>query len=102
MLSALDPKGAIFSHRLYRENCTLSGPHEYTKKLKLVANRKLNRCILVDDNEDNFLANSGNCIIINPISLKQTEDMELIYLTKLLSKLNKRKDFCSILRKLTE
>ena len=101
VLGAIDPTGTIFAHRLYRNDCVQAGQGRYIKSLKKVANRALNKCILVDDNEDNFSANPGNCLIIEPIDLDE-QDTELRDLTFILTKLNLMQDFCGFLRKMAE
>ena len=78
-----------FAHRLFRQHCFTNALGEKVKKLNRVHGRKIEECVLVDDNETHVTKNSGNCIPIRAMDvLDPTHDMELRYLEMLLMHVN--------------
>ena len=53
ILEKLDPKGAIFSKRLYRENCLECEDGSFLKDLSDLTNVEMRSVVLVDDDDGN-------------------------------------------------
>lgn len=69
MIDHLDPEGNAISHRLFREDCTLTNVSLYTKDLKLFCdsiNRPIEKVVLVDNAAYSFAWNIDNGIPIIP------------------------------------
>jgi Dullard-like phosphatase family protein len=61
VLDFLDPKGSIFTHRLFRQHCLPISNVNFIKDLRIV-NRCLRRTVLVDNNNHSFILQLRNGI----------------------------------------
>ena len=102
ILRQIDPRGRFFSKKLYRQHCRRSISGGLTKYIKDIQDRLYEDCILVDDNEENFLANPGQCIPILPFCEYEENDKELDCLKQLLIKLKKAKNIGKLFNRLFE
>lgn len=81
ILDYLDPEKKIFSHRLYRNHCTLEKGY-YIKDLRAV-NRNLEDVVIVDNSAFSFLLQPWNGIPILPF-YHFSKDQELVSLLEFL------------------
>lgn len=89
VLDYLDPHKRFFSHRLYRQHCTLEKGF-YTKDLRCV-NRRLEDCVLVDNSGFSIMLQPDNGIPILPY-YHFNKDRELLSLLDFLRELIKFDD----------
>ena len=96
LLDWLDPKGTIFTHRLYRDSCLFMRGY-YVKDLQKV-NRNLKRTVLVDNNAFCFLPQLSNGIPISSF-YDDPNDNALVVLSTFLQRLDNEKDVRPMLNK---
>jgi CTD small phosphatase-like protein 2 len=89
VLDYLDPHKKYFSHRLYRQHCTLEKNY-YTKDLRCI-NRRLEDSVLVDNSGFSIMLQPDNGIPILPY-YHFNKDRELLMLLDFLKELIKTDD----------
>jgi CTD small phosphatase-like protein 2 len=89
LLDRIDPTGAFFTHRLYRQHCTIHGT-SILKDLNIL-NRNLARTVLVDNSSRNFLLQLDNGVPISSF-FDDARDTALFVLYNFLDKLKHEQD----------
>ena len=89
IIDMLDPDESIFSHRLYRQNCT-AHKHGFVKDLGLLG-RDLDKLIIIDNSPLCFILHMDNAIPI-PSWEHDSKDRALLQLIPLLSQLSSASD----------
>ena len=87
IINAIEQKGTKFAYRLYRMHTTIRG-NDFVKDLSKLG-RDLSRIIIVDNMEQNYKLQPYNGITIRPFWGKDTNDMALLDLLKILIKIAK-------------
>jgi len=64
VLNAIDPENKFFSHRLYRESNLFIKNGVFVKDLRIVANRDLKNCVIVENNILSFSNQLSNGILV--------------------------------------
>lgn len=85
----LDPDESVFSHRLYRDSCSVHS-HGYIKDLGLLG-RDLKQLIIIDNSPLCFSLHMNNAIPI-PSWESNSQDRALLHLIPLLSQLSSLPD----------
>lgn len=90
IVDRIDPNRRYFHARLYRNHCELIGGRDYSqeyfvKNMKVVMNRALRDCIIIDNLIYSFATNLGHGILIKPF-LVIAADEELRFLSNVLEK----------------
>lgn len=107
ILNFIDPKGTIFSFRLYRQYCLLELKKYLFKLLELFCgNRNLKEIVIVDNTSRNYTLSVANGLPITDYK-GQLEDNELSFLGKYLRELATfeditekiKEDFANFLKK---
>jgi len=87
IINAIEQKGTTFNHRLYRVH-TIIINNDFVKDLSRIG-RDLSRVIIVDNMEQNYKLQPDNGITIRPFWGKDVNDMALIDLLTILTKIAK-------------
>lgn len=87
----LDPHGQYVHHRLFRESCVVTDEGIYIKDLRILGNRNLQDCVLVDNAAYSFGYQVENGIPIIPF-YDNKEDQELKHLIPYLKSFLNAKD----------
>jgi len=64
VINSIDPNNTIFSYRLYRENNIFIKNGLYVKDLRIIENRSLKQCVLVENNILSFANQLTNGILV--------------------------------------
>jgi len=91
VLDYLDPHNQYIHHRLFRENCVVTEEGIYIKDLRILGNRNLADCVLVDNAAYSFGYQVENGIPCVPF-YDNKEDQELMHLIPYLKSLAGVKD----------
>jgi len=91
VLDYLDPHGQYVHHRLFRESCVVTDEGVYVKDLRILGNRNLQDCVLVDNAAYSYGCQVENGIPIIPF-YDNKEDQELKHLIPYLKSLLNVKD----------
>ncbi|EAY96916.1 hypothetical protein EE612_027761 [Oryza sativa] len=75
VLDRLDPRGALFAHRLYRGACRDAGDGRLVKDLAATG-RDLRRAVIVDDNPNAYSLQPDNAVPVAPF-IDDADDHEL-------------------------
>lgn len=89
IIDMLDPDESIFSHRLYRDSCSVHS-HGYVKDLGLL-DRDMKHIIIIDNSPLCFSLHMNNAIPI-PTWEFDSQDRALLHLIPLLSQLSSLPD----------
>lgn len=90
IVNRIDPDKRYFHARLYRDHCEqiggrLSSLEYFVKNMRVVMNRAIRDCLIIDNLVYSFAANLGHGILIKPF-LVMTPDEELRFLSSALEK----------------
>ena len=88
IINAIEQKGTIFDHRLYRIH-TIIINNDFVKDLSRLG-RDLSRVIIVDNMGQNYKLQPNNGITIRPFWGKDVNDMALLDLLTILTKIVKK------------
>jgi len=88
IINAIEQKGTTFDHRLYRIH-TIIINNDFVKDLSRLG-RDLSRVIIVDNMEQNYKLQPDNGITIRPFWGKDVNDMALLDLLTILTKIAKK------------
>ena len=88
IINAIEQKGTAFDHRLYRIH-TIIINNDFVKDLSRLG-RDLSRVIIVDNMEQNYKLQPNNGITIRPFWGKDVNDMALLDLLTILTKIVKK------------
>ena len=91
IINYLDPNSDLFDKRLYRANCIALPNGQYTKDLRIFANRNLSNLVLIDNAALSFYFQILNGIPIIPFYTNR-QDRELFELEKYLMGLVNQSD----------
>ena len=97
-LDLIDGNRDLFSFRLYRDRCIEANSRSYFKDLRILQNRRVQDCLLIDNNIFSFGFQLSQGIPILSFTGDQ-KDKELIRLQHFLLLLNKVNDLSAFLNK---
>ena len=98
VIDAIDPENKFFSYRLYRQSNIFIKHGIYVKDLRIIQNRDLKKCVLVENNLLSFINQLSNGILV-PSFFNNPNDN---YLTCLLGYLKNEILYCEDVQKIND
>lgn len=91
ILNYIDEDRTIIKHRLYRQHCVKAARRVYIKDLRVIADRKMEDIVIVDNSVVSFAFQMSNGIPIKSF-MGEKNDTELMYMVSYLEEIYSQKD----------
>ena len=91
ILNFIDEDRTIIKHRLYRQHCVKAARRVYIKDLRVIADRKMEDIVIVDNSVVSFAFQMSNGIPIKSF-MGEKNDTELMYMVSYLEEIYSQKD----------
>ena len=91
ILNFIDENRTVIKHRLYRQHCVKAARRVYIKDLRIIADRKLEDIVIVDNSFVSFAFQMSNGIPIKSFT-GEKNDTELMFMVSYLEEIYSQKD----------